>query len=36
MVPLIFAPFARDLARRAAALMPIDILEIAAGTGAVT
>lgn len=36
MVPLIFAPFATDLARRAAALMPIDILEIAAGTGAVT
>lgn len=36
MVPLIFAPFAADLARRAAALMPIDVLEIAAGTGAVT
>ena len=36
MVPLIFAPFATDLARRAAALMPIDILEIAAGSGAVT
>jgi ubiquinone/menaquinone biosynthesis C-methylase UbiE len=36
MVPLIFEPFARDLARRAAALMPIDVLEIAAGTGVVT
>jgi len=36
MVPLIFAPFAADLARRAAALMPIDILEVAAGTGVVT
>lgn len=36
MVPLIFAPFATDLARRAAALMPVDILEVAAGTGAVT
>ncbi|KAA3503302.1 methyltransferase domain-containing protein [Rhizobium rhizogenes] len=36
MVPLIFEPFARDLARRAAALMPIDILEVAAGTGVVT
>ncbi|MFK0208298.1 class I SAM-dependent methyltransferase [Agrobacterium sp. NPDC090283] len=36
MVPLIFAPFAADLARRAAALMPVDVLEVAAGTGAVT
>ncbi|PYG61709.1 class I SAM-dependent methyltransferase [Rhizobium sp. UGM030330-04] len=36
MVPLIFAPFAADMARRAAALMPVDILEIAAGTGVVT
>lgn len=36
MVPLIFEPFARDLARRAASLMPIDVLEIAAGTGVVT
>ncbi|AYM09693.1 class I SAM-dependent methyltransferase [Agrobacterium tumefaciens] len=36
MVPLIFEPFARDLARRAAALTPINVLEIAAGTGVVT
>ncbi len=36
MVPLIFEPFARDLARRAASLMPVDVLEIAAGTGVVT
>lgn len=36
MVPLIFEPFAADLARRAAALSPGAILEIAAGTGVVT
>lgn len=36
MVPLIFAPFAADLARRAAALSPSAVLEVAAGTGVVT
>ena len=36
MVPLIFEPFAADLARRAAALSPNAVLEIAAGTGVVT
>ncbi|MBB3480588.1 ubiquinone/menaquinone biosynthesis C-methylase UbiE [Rhizobium sp. BK347] len=36
MVPLIFEPYAADLARRAASLAPIAVLEIAAGTGAVT
>ncbi len=36
MVPLIFEAFAADLARRAASLSPISILEIAAGTGVVT
>ena len=36
MVPLIFAPFAADLARRAAALSPDAVLETAAGTGVVT
>ncbi|HEX8047766.1 class I SAM-dependent methyltransferase [Rhizobium sp.] len=36
MVPLIFEPFAVDLARRAAALAPGAVLEIAAGTGVVT
>ncbi len=36
MVPLIFEPFAADLARRAAALSPNAVLEIAAGTGALT
>src|SRR5690348_472958 len=36
MVPLIFAPYAADLARRAASLSPGAVLEIAAGTGAVT
>ncbi|CAN7740767.1 class I SAM-dependent methyltransferase [Bosea sp. LjRoot9] len=36
MVPLIFEPFAADLARRAASLSPSAVLEIAAGTGAVT
>jgi SAM-dependent methyltransferase len=36
MVPLIFEPYANDLARRVAALRPARILEIAAGTGVVT
>lgn len=36
MVPLIFEPYARDLAARAAALAPRSILEVAAGTGVVT
>lgn len=36
MVPLIFAPYAADLARRAALLSPSAVLETAAGTGVVT
>ena len=36
LVPLIFAPYASDLARRVAARAPRDVLEIAAGTGVVT
>lgn len=36
MVPLIFEPYALDLAERLAALAPGDVLEIAAGTGVVT
>ena len=36
MVPLIFAPYAADIARRFAASPPTRLLEIAAGTGAVT
>lgn len=36
MVPLIFETFAADIARRAAALSPGAVLEIAAGTGVVT
>jgi ubiquinone/menaquinone biosynthesis C-methylase UbiE len=36
MVPLIFDPFATDLAQRAAALSPGAVLETAAGTGVVT
>ncbi|WP_256754102.1 class I SAM-dependent methyltransferase [Mesorhizobium sp. Mes31] len=36
MVPLIFEPFATDLAQRAASLSPGAVLEIAAGTGVVT
>jgi SAM-dependent methyltransferase len=36
LVPLIFAPYAEDLARRLAARRPRRVLEIAAGTGAVT
>ena len=36
MVPLVFQPYANELARRAAALRPSRILETAAGTGVVT
>lgn len=36
MVPLIFEPYARDLATRAADLAPSSLLEVAAGTGVVT
>ena len=36
MVPLIFEPFAADIARRAASLSPGAVLEVAAGTGVVT
>jgi SAM-dependent methyltransferase len=36
LVPLIFEPYAKDLAARVAALRPSDVLEIAAGTGVVT
>lgn len=36
LVPLIFEPYADDLARRAAALAPRRVLETAAGTGAAT
>ncbi|HXV32258.1 MAG TPA: class I SAM-dependent methyltransferase [Sinorhizobium sp.] len=36
MVPLIFEPYALDLAERVAQLKPLDVLEIAAGTGVVT
>ena len=36
MVPLLFRPYAEELARRARALRPRRILETAAGTGAVT
>ena len=36
MVPLIFEPFAVDLAQRAASFSPNAVLEIAAGTGVVT
>ena len=36
LVPMIFAPYAADLARRAAAARPRRVLEIAAGTGVVT
>jgi len=35
-VPLIFDPYAIDISARAAALRPARVLEIAAGTGAVT
>jgi ubiquinone/menaquinone biosynthesis C-methylase UbiE len=36
MVPLIFEPYAADLAQRAASLSPSSVLETAAGTGVVT
>lgn len=36
MVPLIFEPYAADLAARAVALKPRALLEVAAGTGVVT
>jgi ubiquinone/menaquinone biosynthesis C-methylase UbiE len=36
LVPLIFQPYADDLAARIAALDPADVLETAAGTGALT
>ena len=36
MVPLIFEPYATDMAQRAAASSPNSVLEIAAGTGVVT
>jgi ubiquinone/menaquinone biosynthesis C-methylase UbiE len=36
LVPMIFAPYARDLAQRISAHPPRDVLETAAGTGAVT
>jgi SAM-dependent methyltransferase len=36
MVPLVFRPYAEELARRAAQLRPSRILETAAGTGVVT
>ena len=36
LVPLYFDPYAADLARRAAEMRPHDVLEIAAGTGALT
>ena len=36
LVPLIFDPYARDLASRVVSLAPSAVLEIAAGTGAVT
>jgi len=35
MVPLIFEPYAADIARRAESLSPSTVLEIAAGTGVV-
>ncbi len=36
LVPMLFAPYAADLARRAAALQPARVQEMAAGTGALT
>jgi len=36
LVPMLFAPYAGDLASRVAARGPRDVLEVAAGTGAVT
>ncbi len=36
LVPLLFEPYARDMATRVAALAPKRVLELAAGTGVVT
>lgn len=36
MVPMIFDPYAADMARRVAGLKPSNVLETAAGTGALT
>src|SRR5215208_5762179 len=36
LVPLIFEPYARDLAERVANVKPQDVLETAAGTGVLT
>jgi ubiquinone/menaquinone biosynthesis C-methylase UbiE len=36
LVPLIFRPYAQDMARRVRALQPARVLELAAGTGVVT
>jgi SAM-dependent methyltransferase len=36
LVPLLFEPYAQDMAARAAALQPARLLEIAAGTGVLT
>jgi ubiquinone/menaquinone biosynthesis C-methylase UbiE len=36
LVPLIFEPYATDLAHRLAARSPARVLEVAAGTGVVT
>jgi predicted RNA methylase len=36
LVPVVFRPFAEDLAARAAALHPRRVLELAAGTGVLT
>ena len=36
LVPLIFEPYAQDMARRVAALRPARVLETAAGTGVLT
>jgi ubiquinone/menaquinone biosynthesis C-methylase UbiE len=36
MVPLIFEPYAADIARRAASLLPSAVLETAAGSGVIT
>ena len=36
LVPMIFEPYARDLAERLAKTAPTDVLETAAGTGVLT
>src|SRR4051812_48121400 len=36
LVPLIFEPYAADLAARVAGIQPRDVLETAAGTGVLT